>query len=230
MKSHRHIDRNYDERLSAIRDDVTQLGARVDALIASAARGLAEGDPALEQHTRAESAALDQLERAIDRTCMITLATRAPVASDLGVVMLAMKVSTELGRVADLAKHIGERAHESSSALADEDGRDVERMAELVREMWRDALAAYTGSDAARAAAVVAREGEVDALYARMFDRTVALMSRDAESVQTGVLVQSVAKRLERMADHACRAADAVLAFLDGDASREASELVPHDG
>jgi phosphate transport system protein len=221
----RHIDRQYDERLRAIRDEVVRLAARVDALVARAADGA--GDPGLAADTRSESLVIDQLERELDRSCMVTLATRAPVASDLGFVMLAMKVATELGRVADLAKHIGERSHESGVTMRDDDAHDVALMAGLVRAMWSDALGAFVHGDGERAGAVLAREGEVDARYAQIFDRTIALMSSDAESVRSGVFVQGVAKRLERMADHACRAADAVLASLDGAGGLEARGLLP---
>jgi phosphate transport system protein len=211
-----HIDRFYDERLREVQTQVSRIAERVDNMIRDAADAVLHADDALAQRTLAESAGIEQLERTLDRECLVMLATRAPVASDLAFVMTAMRVATELGRMSDLAKAICERAVDPGAELDARDRADIAEMAAILRSMLHEAVLAFTVRDGERAQQVISRDAAVNERYQHVFDRTIELMSRDAESVRSGVHIQAVAKRFERMADHVVRVADAVVNMLDG--------------
>jgi len=124
---------------------------------------------------------------------------------------------------------VGERALEPGAPILASDLADLGQMEQLVRGMLRDAVAAFATASAETAGQVVARDREVTARFLRLFERTVTLMASDAESVRSGVHVQGIAKRYERMADHATRAAEAVLGMLDGGVTPEHAAVSPYE-
>jgi phosphate transport system protein len=99
------------------------------------------------------------------------------------------------------------------------DPGEIATTARLALSMLRDALQAFDASDVAKAREVLAREPEVDARFAGVFDDMLAIMAQDAERIPRGAQVQSVAKRFERIADHANNIAQLVLEMLGAPAS-----------
>jgi phosphate transport system protein len=211
-----HTDRQFDEQLDRIRNKVELMGEHVLAVVTSAAQAMIERDIALARRTIPRDDALDQLERQIDEACMILLATRAPVGSDLRFVTTAMKIAVELERTGDLAIGVCERVVALDGAETLADPEELERTAQLVLGMLRDSLDAFRSREPAKARAVIVREPDVDELFARIFDAMLELMAQDTQRIPLGAQVQSVAKRFERMADHATNIAHLVLEMLDG--------------
>jgi phosphate transport system protein len=209
-----HTDRQYDEQLGNIRSKVSLMGEHVAAVVASAAEAMRLRDVDLARRTIARDETLDHLERGIDESCMILLATRAPMGSDLRFVTTAMKVAVELERTGDLAVGVCERviALPGGEKLADPE--ELAETAQLVLSMLRDGLAAFATSDPIKARAVLASEPVVDQRFAQIFDEMLELMAQDTRRIPIGAQVQSVAKRFERMADHATNIAKLVLEML----------------
>lgn len=214
MTTGTHTDRQYDEQLSNIRDKLSLMGEHVAAAVASAADAMRLRDGALARRTIARDDTLDRLEHEIDEACMILLATRGPMASDLRFVTTAMKIAVELERTGDLAVGVCERviALQGAATLAAPD--ELDESAQLVRRMLRGGLDAFRTGDPDQARAVLALETDVDQRFARVFDEMLDLMAQDTGRIPIGAQVQSVAKRFERMADHATNIAKLVLEMV----------------
>ncbi|MEL6545389.1 MAG: PhoU domain-containing protein [Myxococcota bacterium] len=98
-------------------------------------------------------------------------------------------------------------------------------MAEIVQSMVHDSIDAFVSGDASKAYAVIERDDEVDELYARVFRDLLRLMTTDATAVERGIHVQSVAKFLERMADHSTNLAEQVIFMINGKDVRHIGKL-----
>jgi phosphate transport system protein len=98
-------------------------------------------------------------------------------------------------------------------------------MAAIVGAMIRDAIDAFLVGDAAKAQQVIDWDDEVDKLYREVFFEVVQIMARNPESVENGVMIQSVAKWLERMADHATNLAEQVIFMVRGKDIRHIGKL-----
>jgi phosphate transport system protein len=214
MKPAMHTDRQYDEQLGNIRNKVSLMGGHVAAVVASAAEAMRLRDMDLARRTIARDDTLDHLEREIDESCMILLATRAPMGSDLRFVTTAMKVAVELERTGDLAVGVCERVIVLPGGEKLADPEELAETAQLVLSMLRDGLAAFATSDPIKARAVLASEPVVDERFVQIFDEMLELMAQDTRRIPIGAQVQSVAKRFERMADHATNIAKLVLEML----------------
>jgi phosphate transport system protein len=161
---------------------------------------------------------VDGAELAIDEQCLQVLAKRQPVASDLRFLTQTLKMVTDLERIGDLAVNVCERALDLADAprlVPFPEG--IERMSEIVRSMVRDAIDAFVEGDAGKARAVILRDGEVDQLYQRTFKDLLERMRQDSTTIERAIHVQSIAKWLERMADHATNLAEHVIFMIQGE-------------
>jgi phosphate transport system protein len=212
----RHTDREYEAELGQVRERLLIMAGRVEQMIADAIRAVGERDPELARATIAADNQVNRTEVETDELCMRVLARRQPMASDLRFITLALKMVTDLERIGDLAVNICERAIDLAGE-ARLDGVDaLHTMATLVQSMVRDAIDAFVRADAALAEGVIARDDEVDEAYHTYFRAVLAGMTRDPASIERGIHVQSVAKWLERIGDHATNIAELVIFMVRG--------------
>jgi phosphate transport system protein len=211
-----HRDRQYEERLRRLREKMLIMAGRVEQMIARSVRALVERDSELAAATIADDKLVNQAELAADEQCLAILATRQPVASDLRFITLCLKAVTDIERIGDLAVHISERALVLNREPPLKPYTDLPRMAGLVQVMVRHAMDAFVAGDVALARQVLALDDEVDELNSRIYHELVAVMRSDGDKVERGIHVQSVAKWLERMGDHATNIAEQVIFMVEG--------------
>ena len=212
----RHTDREYEAELVRLRERILLLGAKVEAAIAAGIRAVVERDSALARTTIAADREVDRLEVETDSACLHILARRQPVASDLRFITMALKLVTDLERIGDLAVNICERALELNEEPPLKPYVDLPRMAEGAQGMVREALDAFVAGDADRAKAVIERDETVDAYYAQIFRELLTYMMEDPRNIYRATRVQSVAKYLERVGDHATNLAEMVVFMVAG--------------
>ncbi len=212
----RHTDREYENELRSLREQVLMMGARVEELLRHAMTAFGERDTRLAEETMAIDAQVDQLELDIDEACLQILARRQPVASDLRFITTALKVVTDLERIGDLGVNICERVIELGDADPLAGTTAIERMAEITHKMLRDALDAFVAGDAQRARQVIETDRRVDAYYAQLFPELVKRMMADPTCVYRATRLQSIGKYLERIADHATNLAEMVVFMVKG--------------
>jgi phosphate transport system protein len=220
-----HTDRKYETELQTVRNRILLMAGHVEQMIGASVKALSERDPELARQTIALDAKVNAAEVETDELCLVILAKRQPMASDLRFVTLAMKMVTDLERMGDLAVNICERAIDLSQAPPLSPYEDIHRMADLVQSMVKDAIDAFVDRSVEKAERVIASDDEVDALYDRVFTEVLAVMRADADAINRGIHVQSVAKWLERMADHSTNLAEQVIFMIGGTDVRHAGKL-----
>lgn len=211
-----HTDREYDNQLRQVRDKLLTMAGHVEAMIAHAVEALVDRNVELAKRTIENDHTVNQTEVDIDELCLLILAKRQPMASDLRFITLALKMVTDLERIGDLAVNICERAIELSSEPKLVAYDDIVRMADIVQSMVRDAIDAFVRADDKKAEDVIARDAEVDELYQQSFRNVLSLMRTDPAAIQRGIHIQSVAKWLERIADHSTNLAELVVFMVQG--------------
>jgi phosphate transport system protein len=220
-----HTDREYDNQLRQLRDRLLLMAGHTEAMIANAIRALVERDVNLARRTIEIDHKVNQSEIDIDELCLVILAKRQPMGSDLRFVTLALKMVTDLERIGDLAVNICERAIDLSAEPPLRSYDDILRTADLVQSMVRDAIDAFVHADEVKAQDVVDRDDEVDELYHQIFRDILQMMMRDPSAIQRGIHMQSVAKWLERIADHSTNLAEIVVFMVNGKDIRHLGHL-----
>ena len=226
----KHTDREYEAELEKLKERLLLMGARTEELLSQAMRAFVERDAAAANATIGIDRQIDQLELDIDQLCLRILARRQPVASDLRFITTTMKLVTDLERIGDLGVNICERVVELSAEPPLPATQSVTRIAEAALAMLHDALDAYVAGNTVQAEEVIERDGQVDAYYAQLFPELLQLMMKDSGSVFRATRLQSIAKYLERVADHATNIAEMVVFLVRGKDVRHAFALSRGEG
>ncbi len=211
-----HTDREYEMELRKLRELLLMMGAKVEEMIAGSARALVEKDSDLARRMIEQDQQVNRLEVDTDGLCLKILARRQPVASDLRFITIAMKMVTDLERIGDLSVNICERVIELNAEPPLKPYVDLPKMAEVVQAMIREALDAFVSRDADRAQQVVERDRLVDAYYGQIFRELLTYMMEDPRNIYRATRVQSVAKYVERIGDHATNLAEMVVFMVKG--------------
>jgi phosphate transport system protein len=220
-----HTNREYESELKKLRERLLKMAGRVEEMIADSVKALVERDIELARRTIMADNLVNRAEVEADELCLVILAKRQPVASDLRFITLSLKMVTDLERIGDLAVNICERAIDLGHDAPLKPWVDVPRMASIVQAMVRDAIDAFVKGDAERAQTVIERDRELDELYIRVFRELLSAMLSDTSVVERGIHAQSVAKWLERMGDHATNLAEQVVFMVKGKDIRHTKAL-----
>jgi phosphate transport system protein len=220
-----HTDREYEAELRRLREQLLLMGAKVEEAIAASIEALVERDSEMARRTIEIDHQVNRLEVETDDLCLRVLAKRQPVASDLRFITIAIKMVTDLERIGDLAVNISERVIELNADPPLKPYVDLPKMAETAQGMVRDALDAFVNRDADRARRVIERDATVDAYYAQIFRELLTYMMEDPRNIQRATRVQSIAKYLERIGDHATNLAEMVVFMVKGKDIRHVGRL-----
>ena len=222
-----HTDRKYEEELSELRRCILEMGGLVEKQIAWAVQALTARDSALAETTIRKDSAVNRLDVEIDGLCLRLLALRQPAARDLRFITTALKITTDLERIGDMAVNISERALELADAPPLKPYIDVPRMAEIAARMLRESLDAFVREDTALALDVCRSDDEVDNLNEQIFRELLSFMLEDPKTITRAMGVLFVSKYLERIADHATNIAEMVIFMVKGKSIRHVDELPP---
>jgi phosphate transport system protein len=192
------------------------MGGEVERMIGSSVQALVERDSDLARRLIEYDNEIDRLELASDERCLRILARRQPVASDLRMITIAMKMVTDLERIGDLCVNICERVIELNAEPPLKPYTDLVQMSELVRRMIRDALDAFVKGATDKAQAVIERDQSVDLYHEQIFRELLLYMMEDVHNVHRGTRVQAISKYLERIGDHATNLAEMVVFRVKG--------------
>ena len=215
--------RHFDADLDELRARILRMGSLCEEMIHYAVKLVVERD---EKHLTAVEdweRQVNQLHIEIDDVCLKLIALHQPTAGDLRFIAAAIKINSDLERVADQAVNIAETGvyliKEPKIALG-----DIPRMVEVASGMLKDSLDAFSRGDVELARDVIKRDDEEDRLKSRIFNELVQLMQRDASSIQRGMDIILIARNLERIADHATNVAEDVIFMVLGKDIRHSVE------
>ena len=207
------------QRLANLEEQVLRMGGKVEEAIGLAVRSLVERDLNLAQRVIDQDDEIDRLEMEIERESLALLALQQPLASDLRVVGTALKIITDLERMADHAVDIAKTTKRLGGEPLIKPLIDIPRMAELAQTMTHEALEAFVQRDVALAASVIRRDDVLDSLYHQVFRELLLLMMEDHRTITQGTYLLFVARYLERIADHATNLGERTIYMVTGERS-----------
>lgn len=222
MGSSAHTSKVYDQELRLLGDKLLVMGGLAEEMIAKGETALRTRDTPLAQATMRVDRRINRLECEVDELAMRILAIRQPVARDLRFITTALKIVVDLERIGDLCVNICERVIELNEEPPLAPVADLTSLADEATALLRDALDALVARDVDRATALLARDALIDAHYAEIFQGVLDQMARDPASIFRATRVQSIAKYLERIGDHATNVAESVVFLVNGTNIRHA--------
>ncbi len=218
MSEQLHIASAFDRDLETIQAQIMKMGGLVEAAIHDSARSLESRDEELAAQVRKNDKVIDGLEELINEETARVIATRAPTATDLRLILTVTKISGNLERIGDYAKNIGKRTGVlSQMPPVNGCAGALRRMAREVEEMLEAALDAYVQRDVELARHVIERDHEVDQMYNALFREFLTFMLEDARNITPCMHLHFIAKNVERMGDHVTAIAEQVIYLVTGE-------------
>ena len=206
---------HFDQELAALKEMLLTIASKAEAAVNNAIKALVDRDDDLARSVKEEDNAIDRLEIEVDEMA-IGLLSKAPLASDLRLITVAMKISHDLERVGDEATTISRRAVELSQEPQLKPYIDIPRMAKMALEMLGDALDAFVNANPEKARAVIPRDKEVDALNRQLHRELSSYMVEKPTTITRCLNLMVISKSLERIADHCTNIAENVIYVASG--------------
>lgn len=206
-----HIVKAYDEELTALAGQIAEMGGLAEAVVSEAVAALVRLDTDKANTVIAKDERIDKLQADLEEQAILLIARRQPVAGDLRDIVAALRISSDLERVGDLAKNIAKRVIIiSDSAQSKKLTLGVEHLSEMAQMQLKNVLDAYAQRDEELANVVRERDEEIDALYTSLFRELLTYMMEDPRQISMCAHLLFCAKNIERIGDHATNIAENV--------------------
>ena len=212
-----HIVASFDEDLVRVQAKISEMGGICEELLSKALEAVQTRDSQLARQVIDRDKALDAMERLLEEQVIRIIAHRQPVASDLRVLIAALKISSTLERTGDLAKNIAKRAIPLSSARSVKVTASFVRMGRQTLIQLSDVLNAHAARDVDQAVQIWNQDYEIDEMYNAIFREVVTYMVEDSRLIGTGAQLMFIAKNLERIGDHTTQIAEMVHYIVRGE-------------
>ena len=193
------------------------MGGLVESQLLQAISAIVSGDSELGLKVAKDDYKVNNLEVNIDEECGRILATRAPAASDLRLIVAIIKTITDLERIGDEAEKIGFLASRLAAMDRPSDSyREIKTLGTHVSHMVRDAMNAFARLDVDAALETVKEDELVDEEYEAITRQCITFMMEDPRSIKRVMNVTWAARSLERIGDHAKNICEYVIYMVQG--------------
>jgi len=213
MSSRQH----YLDKLADLQRELLRMGCSMEEAVKKAITALVNHDAELAQEVIDGDDDMDELLVAIESQCVKLIATEQPVAKDLRLIFTALKISTDLERMADYAVDIAKIAIRLADEVYIKPLIDIPRMADLAIDMVQDSLEAYVKQDASTAEEISRRDDMIDGLYKQIFRELLTYMIEDPKNINQATYFIFVARSLERIGDHATNVCEWIIYLVTGE-------------
>ncbi len=207
----------FDAELKQVGDDLAEMSRLVESAMVRAGESLFTADLHLAQSVIASDATIDAMAAGLDERCVLLLAQQQPVATDLRVVVSALRMSATLERMGDLARHVAQvaRGRFPGRAVGPELHVTFARMHDAAVRVAGRTTTLLTTRDLAVAAAIDRDDDLLDHLHQETF--AVLLGAGWHGTAQETVDATLVGRYFERFGDHAVSIAKRMTYLVTGE-------------
>ena len=206
----------FETQLANIRETLLLMSTLADRSLTLAVRAVAERDDKLADLVESSDSEVDQLEVKVDDLVVTYMATHGPIARDSRLMLIASKISNNLERIADQATTIARRARALNKEPQLVTVTDIPVMAAMTQELLREAIASFVEGRFELAQAVIPRDKEIDELNRGIARKLIDLMIENPGNIVRAVHLMTIAKAIERAADHVQNIAEEVFYLYSG--------------
>ena len=197
------IRNKYENELNLVFNKLVKMCHEAELAIEKSINALKTQNADLAKEVMADDKNVDGLEREIEQDCLKILLLEHPVAGDFREVSAALKMITDLERIADQAADISEISLQFGEDEFFKEPEHIQMMATLAIGMVKDGVDSYINRDIETAKSLDSRDDRVDELFETVNSDLIALIKKDPANADQAILFMMIAKYLERIGDHA---------------------------
>lgn len=219
----------FHEELKRLKDEWIRMSFRVDEAVAKACEAFLLRDAALAQEVIDGEETINSLEIQIDDKGHSLFALGQPMAVDLRLIAMILKMNTDLERIADHAVNIAEKTLTLLKLPEIRlSGDPLQKMAYAAQRMLRDSLDSFLKEDVELALRVLRSDDGIDQADTSLYGQISGIMEANSSAVEAGIQLVMVSHNLERIADLACNIAEDVIYLKQGREVRHSRIRVSH--
>jgi phosphate transport system protein len=210
------VRQSFDLELKDLKDKLIELGSLAEIALTKAMDALKNKDIDKALQVIDEDTHADQLEEEINDQAIIMIARQSPVAKDLRRIIVAIKISADVERMADYAVNIaketiriGEKEHVFSYD-------SLFKIAGIAQEMLSLALQAYFDEDLALAKRLAEMDDQIDSTYGQLIREYLELSTENKELLTMAMHLSFIARFIERIGDHATNISEGIFYLVKG--------------
>ena len=208
---------SFDQGLEDLHLELIKMGSLVEESIDNTIAALKKQDVELARQVFLNDDVIDDMEQIIEKKCMNLIARQQPLAKDLRAISTALKIITDMERIADHSADIAELTIRMANTKYIKPLIDIPKMADMAKQMVNKSIDAYVRQDINLAEEVCASDDDVDDLFNKIILELVNIMKNDSEAIEQAIDFMFIAKYLERMADHATNIGEWVVFNVTGE-------------
>jgi len=207
---------SFDKELEQLHDLMVKMSGLVEESIENSILALKKQDIDLARKVYESDDEVDELEGRIEKICINLIARQQPLAKDLRTISTALKIITDMERIADHAADIAELTIRMADMKYIKPLVDIPLMAELAKKMVMRSIDSYIKQDIDLARDVCSSDDEVDDLFSKIVLELINIMKNNPETVEQATDFMFIVKYLERIGDHATNIAEWVVFNVTG--------------
>lgn len=208
--------RHFQEELDTLRATLLEMANLAERAVEESVTALLNRDAEKAEAVLAADDRIDDLELRVDDMVTHLLALQAPVAGDLRMIIMTLRISSELERVGDHAVNIANTVRFLLESPPTRQLPEVEEMVKHATGMLNDAMDAFVRRDTGLARDIITRDERVDHLHENVFRILLTHMMEDPRRISLGMDMLLVSRNLERIADLATNIAEDVVYMVEG--------------
>lgn len=206
------MQRHFDDELTGLKTEILKMGALVEEAIFKSVEALKRLDAVSARQVIADDKLIDELDLKIEEKSLDLLALQQPMAVDLRFIVMAIKITNELERMADLAVDIAQRVLELAGKPLLKPLIDIPKLTAIAQQMTKDAIGAFIDRDPDLAGKVILMDSQADNLRNVVQQELINdYMAKDPSTAARAVPLLLIARHLERICDHATNIAEDII-------------------
>ncbi|MFC4075750.1 phosphate signaling complex protein PhoU [Salinithrix halophila] len=210
--------RQFDASLHDVKSLLLDMGEKLEVAINKAIKSLASLDTDLAKEVIDGDSVVDKLEEELDKQVATLIATQQPVAKDLRKLISALKIGSDMERMADLASNIAEVTIQlvDKNLKLFKELEDIPKMARITQGMVHDGINSYIDGNVSLSKEMAKTDDQVDQLYEDIVKELMERMIEQRQFTEVSLRLCFVARYLERIADHATNIAEEIVYIETG--------------
>lgn len=206
----------FDHQLDELKHEIIRMSALVEEVLAKSMKALIAHDADAAKIIMDGDDVIDDLNASIEETCITLIATQQPLAGDLRVIFAAVKMATDLERIADYGVGIAKCAVSLKDDEYIKPLVDLPRMTDIACAMLRDSVRAFADRDPERAVEAAKQDNELDALFQQVYSELLTFVMEDPKCIHQMMAFVLIARYLERVGDHITNICEWIVYNLTG--------------
>jgi phosphate transport system protein len=207
------MERHFQKELEGLKTSLIKMGSVVEENFTSSIRSVTERSIKLAEKVIETDNRVDALEIEIDNAIVDLLALQQPVASDLRLILAALKINNDLERISDHAVNIAQAAQALCSLPKADVPEEIPKMADITKTMLKESLDSFILLDPAKARVVLKTDDQIDNLNRQVAHKIIEWVKSNAQTVEFGLEISHISRNMERVADLTTNIAEEVIFY-----------------